>query len=263
MLSRDGEQPDANDKEFDLSEYIRPGEDLPVRVRVVRTEAQLQKAIAVRADAYGRHTPEFADALRIVEQDDKKRSSLILLCESKVTGEAIGTLRIHTNFEEPTYLERVLQLPDFLRGTGIAYVTRLAVVNGKRGAFAKLALFKALFRYCYAMQISWMLAVAREPVDRDFVRLGFEDLLPGGEKLRRKADFGDVDVRPLYFNVLEVEQKWRLTNHPLHDFMFKKVHPDIEIFSSVNGAWSVPRRFAERQAKSASLDDDSFQFLSV
>lgn len=222
--------------------YVQPGEELPIRVRVVRTENQLRKAIKVRADAYGRHTPSFADSLRAVEDDDKSASSLVLLCESKVTGDAVGTLRIHTNFESPTYLERVLALPDFLRSSGIAYVTRLAVANGANGTFVKLAMFKALYRYCFATQISWILAVARDPVDRDFVRLGFQDILGSGRKLRRPEDFGEVDVRPLYFSVLDAEHEWRAAGHPLYDFMVRKTHPDIEIFSSVSSAWATPRR---------------------
>lgn len=243
--------------------YIRPGEVLPIRVRVVRTENQLQKAIKVRADAYGRHTPEFADALRVVEQEDKQRSSLVLLGESKVTGEAVGTLRIHTNFDAPTYLERVLDLPAFLRGAGIAYVTRLAVASGPNGSSVKLALFKALYRYCLATQISWILAVAREPVDRDLARLGFQDILPEGQKLRRPADFGDVDVRPLYFDVLEAEHRWRVSGHPLYDFMVRKIHPDIEIFASVSSAWSTPRQARSRSVGKAEYLLESAQIMAV
>lgn len=242
--------------------YVQPGEELPIRVRVVRTENQLQKAIKVRADAYGRHTPSFADSLRSIEDDDKSPSSLVLLCESKVTGDAVGTLRIHTNFDNPTYLEKVLVLPDFLRFAGIAYVTRLAVANGANGSFVKLAMFKALYRYCFATQISWILAVAREPVDRDFTRLGFQDILSSGEKLRRPEDFGEVDVRPLYFSVLDAEHEWRLTGHPLYDFMVRKTHPDIEIFSSVSSAWATPRR-TRRGRRQTDLALDSTQILAV
>lgn len=243
--------------------YIRPGEPLPIRVRVVRTENQLSKAIKVRADAYGRHTPGFADALRVIEPDDVERSSLVLLAESKITGEAVGTLRIHTNFDGPTYLERVLALPEFLRGVGIAYVTRLAVTNGPNGSSVKLALFKALYRYCLATQISWILAVARDPVDRDFVRLGFLDILPGGSKLRRPADFGEVDVRPLYFDVLEAEHKWRETRHPLYDFMVRKVHPDIEIFTSVSSSWATPRQSRARRTAREGSWPEVAQIMAV
>lgn len=244
------------------SAYVQPGEELPFRVRVVRTENQLRKAVHVRAGAYGRHTPAFADALRVVEHDDTERSSLVLLCESKVTGDAIGTLRIHTNFDTPTYLERVLVLPAFLCNTGIAYVTRLAVANGANGTFVKLALFKALYRYCFATQISWILAVAREPVDRDLARLGFQDILPDGEKLRRPTDFGDVEVRPLYFSVLEAENRWRTSGHPLYDFMIRKIHPDIEIFTSVSSAWATPRKSRRRRAvQTGSLE--SAQIMAV
>lgn len=244
--------------------YVQPGERLPFRVRVARTENQLRKAIKVRAEAYGRHTPSFAETLRSVEQDDIERSSVVLLCESKLTGDAIGTLRIHTNFDAPTYLERVIALPPFLRNTGIAYVTRLAVTNGSNGATVKLALFKALYRYCFATQIEWMLAVARDPVDRDLGRLGFQDILPPGQKLSRPQDFGDVQVRPLYFSVRDTEHRWRSSGHRLYDFMFRTLHPDIEIFSSVSGAWATPRRLnKDRGASVPALDGTAAQIMAV
>lgn len=242
--------------------YVQPGEELPIRVRVVRTENQLKKAIKVRADAYGRHTPAFADSLRSVEDDDKSPGSLVFLCESKITGDAVGTLRIHTNFETPTYLERNLELPEFLRSTGIAYVTRLAVANGTNGTFVKLAMFKALHRYCFATQISWILAVAREPVDRDLTRLGFQNILGSGEKLRRPEDFGEVDVRPLYFSVLQAEHNWRMARHPLYDFMALKTHPDIEVFTSVSSAWATPRR-TRRGRRRADMALAATQILAV
>jgi len=255
--------PGAASSETGAGDYVRPGEVLPIRIRVVRTENQLRKAIKVRADAYGRHTPAFADALRVVENDDTEQSSLVLLGESKITGEAVGTLRIHTNFESPTYLERVLELPEFLKGSRIAYVTRLAVANGPNGASVKLALFKALYRYCLATQISWILAVARDPVDRDFVRLGFRDILPGGQKLRRPADFGDLDVRPLYFNVVDAERDWLSSGHPLYGFMVRRVHPDIEIFASVSSAWSTPRQPGARTSAPSPLSLEAAQIMAV
>jgi len=242
--------------------YVQPGEDLSIRVRVVRTENQLRKAIKVRGDAYVRHNVACAESLHAAEDDDKSPGSLVFLCESKVTGDAVGTLRIHTNFEKPTYLERNLRLPEFLRSTGIAYVTRLAIANGTGGTFVKLAMFKALHRYCFATQISWILAVAREPVDRDFVRLGFRDILGSGEKFRRPEDFGDIDVRPLYFSVLQAEHNWRMTKHPLYDFMALKTHPDIEVFTSVSSAWTTPRQ-DRRGRRKADLTLASTQILSV
>lgn len=246
-----------------VDQYIRPGDPLPFRIRVVRTDDQLSKAIKVRADAYGRHTPGFGDALRVIEADDVGRGSLVMLAESKVTGEAVGTLRIHTNFQGPTYLERAITLPAFLKGAGIAYVTRLAVVKGPNGSSVKLALFKALYRYCLATQISWILAVAREPVDRDLVRLGFLDILPSGMKLRRPEDFGDVDVRPLFFSVLEAEREWREARHPLYDFMVRKAHPDIEIFTSVSSSWANPRQSrAYRSAREGNWPDAA-QIMAV
>ncbi|MCO5099728.1 MAG: hypothetical protein M9885_02325 [Burkholderiaceae bacterium] len=253
----------ALDAEIESNDfYVQPGEDLSIRVRVVRTESQLQKAIKIRADAYLRHNVACAESLHSAEDDDKAPGSLILLCESKITGDALGTLRIHTNFAAPTYLERDLRLPDFLRNTSIAYVTRLAIASGTSGAFVKLAMFKALHRYCFATQISWILAVAREPVDREFIRLGFRDVLKPGEKFRRPSHFGDIDVRPLYLSVLQAEHEWRTAKHPLYDFMVLRTHPDIEVFNSVSSAWTTPRR-TQRGRRKADLAVSGLQILAV
>lgn len=242
--------------------YVQPGEDLAVRVRVARTENQLRKAIKVRGDAYVRHNVASAEPLYSAEEDDKAPGSLVLLCESKITGDAVGTLRIHTNFEAPTYLERELRLPDFLRNTSIAYVTRLAIAAGASGTFVKLVMFKALHRYCFATQISWILAVAREPVDKDFIRLGFKDILEPGKKFRQPVHFGDIDVRPLYLSVLQAEHDWRTTKHPLYDFMVVKTHPDIEVFDSVSSTWTTPRR-TQRGRRKTDLSIARAQVLVV
>lgn len=217
-------------------------EDLPIQVRIVRTENQLSKAIDIRADAYGRHTPEFASVLRQVEKDDVSLNSLILLCESKITGDPVGTLRIHTNDYAATYLEEKIKLPNMFKNARIAYVTRLGVASGIHGNYVKLILFKALFRYCFATQIPWILAVARKPVDRNLVNLGFKDIFNLSQAIYQPEDFGNYEVRPLYFNVIDAEREWKEQGHPLYEFMINKRHPDIQIFTSVSSTWAQPRR---------------------
>jgi hypothetical protein len=218
------------------------GQPLPFRIRLVRTEDQLAKAVGVRASAYGRHVPALGAVLKEPEDVDRDDSTVIFLAESKEDGSPVGTLRTQTNLRGgPLALERSVCLPARFRGRPLAGVTRLAVKEGSAGKQVKLALFKTLFRYCFATQIEWILIGARPPLDAQYLSLGFEDLFPG-EPLIPFATAGNVLHRVLGFEVFCAERKWFETNHRLYRFMAQDYHPDIEIFSSVNPMWSRPRR---------------------
>jgi len=126
-------------------------------------------------------------------------------------------------------------------GQTIAYVTRLGVKQGPEGSLVKLALFKSLHRYCIAKQLAWMLVGIRPPGDRDYVRLGFADVNETGN-LVPIGSSGGVPVRLMNFEVISAERRWSQSKNPLYKFMFSDYHPDIEIFSSVSGMWTRPRK---------------------
>src|SRR5689334_19939254 len=65
---------------------------LPFTVRAVTSAEQLGKAVAIRHRAYGRHVPALAEQLRRPEPLDMASGCTVLLAESKLDGEAIGTL---------------------------------------------------------------------------------------------------------------------------------------------------------------------------
>lgn len=229
---------------------IRPGNQrprpvhLPFTIRLVRTDDQLARAVNVRSIAYAKHLPSLARSLNSVESEDGERETIVLLADSKETLAPIGTLRIHTNIHSPTEFERELSLPLKFQGHSIAHVSRLGVVAGKAGAQVKLALFKALYRYCLARQIEWIMVTGIPPRDRDYVNLQFEDVFDDGRMVTLPSSMG-IPTRLLAFNVRTAEQRWRETNHPLYDFMCNQIHEDIRIFDSVSGAWAnsrTPRR---------------------
>lgn len=213
---------------------------LPFTIRLVRTDDQLARAVNVRTIAYSKHLPSLARALGNAESEDGDRESIVLLAESKETLAPVGTLRIHTNIHSPTEFERELVLPQRFQGHSIAHVSRLGVVGGKPGAQVKLALFKALYRYCLARQIEWIMVTGIPPRDRDYVNLQFEDVFADGRMVTLPSSMG-IPTRLLAFNVRTAEQRWRETNHPLYDFMCNQIHEDIRIFDSVSGAWANSR----------------------
>ena len=230
-------------------------ETLPFRIRIVRNEDQLSKAVVIRSEAYKRHWPNLSDELQTAETQDRNPNSIIFLAEHKNNSSALGTLRIDTNLVSALPIMRDVQLPEAISRQPFAYVTRLGVKQGALGPLVKIALFKSLHRYCLAKQLSWILVGVRPPNDKDYLRLGFEDVLPNGSLLPITSS-GGIPVRVMALETTSAERQWFETQNPLYDFMVKRFHPEIEIFSSVNGMWSQPRRESSKPSASNCLADE-------
>lgn len=215
--------------------------ELPFSVRLARTEDKLLKAVKIRAAAYGRHVPTLAETLVEPEHVDRQRGTVVFIAESKDDGTALGTLRIQNNHALPLKVEQSFALPIVLSDRSLVEVTRLAVVAGSRGALVRLALCKALHRYCFATQIDWIVITARTPLDRMYEKLLFTDLLPGGGFIPMKH-IGDIPHRVMALDVVTAERRYAEYSHPHYDFMFRQLHSDIEVFSSVSGSWERPRQ---------------------
>jgi hypothetical protein len=228
---------------------------LPFRVRIVRNEEQLGKAVRIRAEAYERHWPNLYLQLQSPEDQDRNPNSLIFLAESKNDGSAVGTMRVDTNLVTPLPITDAIELPNKIQRRPVAYVTRLGVKQGFQGSLVKLALFKTLHRYCLAKQLYWMLVGIRPPGDKDYVRLGFVDVYEE-QQLVPIFSSGGVPVRLMAFEVISAERRWHETHHPLFKFMFDDYHPDIEVFSSVNGMWSQPRKSLHRFTDHVNIFDE-------
>ena len=223
------------------SGYARSEKQLPFRVRIVRNEDQLNKAIYIRAEAYERHWPNLYLQLQSPEEQDRNPNSLIFLAELKSDSSPVGTMRVDTNLVSPLPITTSVDLPKYIAERPIAYVTRLGVKQGSIGTLVKMALFKSLHRYCLAKQIATMLVGIRPPGDRDYVRLGFTDVFSEDELVPIFSS-GGVPVRLMSFDVVSAERRWNETSHPLYTFMCNDYHPDIEVFSSVSGMWTQPRK---------------------
>lgn len=214
--------------------------ELPFRVRIARTEEQLQKAVEIRAEAYTRHLPALGNALRSTEHIDLTPDCLVFLAESKSDELPVGTMRIQTNFHAPLPMEESIHLPTTYSERPLAAVSRLAVKAGPRGKMVKLALFKAMHRYCIAKQVEWVLIGARPPLEETYLALDFADVFPD-QQLRPLATAKNLPHRILAFEVATAERRWHAIDHPLYKFMINRFHPDIEIFNSVSNRWHQPR----------------------
>jgi hypothetical protein len=202
-------------------------ERLPFTVRVVRQEQQLYKAVSIRQRAYGRHIPALGEMLRAPEALDRDPDSVVLLAESRLDGEPLGTMRIQTNRSRPLTLESSVELPEWLQGRSLAEATRLGVAEGRIGRVVKTMLFKAFYQYCIAADIDWLVIGARSPLDRMYQALLFQDVYPGQGYIPLKHA-GNLPHRVLAFEMATAEARWREAKHPLLGLFVNTIHPDLE-----------------------------------
>jgi hypothetical protein len=201
---------------------------LPFTVRAATSAQDLGMAVSIRHSAYGRHVPALAEQLRMPEQLDTASGCTVLLAESKLDGEPIGTLRIQTNRYRPLALESSVTLPRSYAGCSLAEATRLGVANGRVGYAVKIALFKAFYLLCIKANVDWMVITARAPLERMYEGLLFGDVFPG-ETARPMRHVGNIPHRVLSFEVGTAEERWREVNHPLYDHFVRTRHADIDI----------------------------------
>ena len=206
----------------------RVEERLPFSVRVVSDADALDKAVQIRQAAYARHVPDLARTLLQPEQADFSAGSVVLLAESHLDGSPLGTMRIQTNRYEPLALEQSLTLPDDLNGCLLAEATRLGVAEGRVGTLVKTVLFKAFYLYCLHSGIDWMVVTGRAPVDRQYLRMLFEDVYPEIGYIPMQH-VGNLPHRVMKFEVRTAQERWAAVHHPLLKFMVETHHPDISL----------------------------------
>ena len=233
---------------------------LPFTIRIVRTEDHLAKAVQIRSRTYGRHHPEVAHKLSMPEEEDRAPFSLVLLAESKIDGEALGTLRIETNTRNRLPVEELLPTESECTSRTIAYVTRLGVEARSDASLTKLSLFKALHRYCLACQIDWIVVTAKPPMDRQYKTLGFTSVFEE-DRLIPIPWSANIPMKLMSLETISCERVWRKNQHPLYKFMFKDFCPDIQIFQSVSGIWKTPR-LQRNSPPSTSILDQILEPLS-
>lgn len=211
-----------------LAQYPTAIERLPFTIRAVSGAEDLAKAVSIRHRAYARHVPSLAESLQRPESNDLAPGCVVLLAESKLDGEPIGTMRIQTNRYRPLALEASATLPAMLRHGSLAEATRLGVSLGRVGRVVKTMLFKAFYLYSMQAGIEWLVIGARSPLDRMYEALLFSDVFPGLPPVPLKHA-SNLPHRILSFEVDSAEQRWREARHPLYDLFVNTRHPDIEL----------------------------------
>lgn len=209
-------------------ERLKTSERLPFTVRIIRSDEDLERAIALRYEAYARHMPEFAEKLRHAEPDDFEADSIILLAESKVDGSVIGTMRIQNNSYRPLSMEHSISLPGFYKGQSMVEVRRLGVAKGAAGRLVKMVLIKACLLYCEKNNIQWAMVAARPPLDQSYEKLMFIDVMPG-QTFTPLPKANNVPHRVMAFQIDGYEDRLIEAKHQLHGFFCGTHHPDIDV----------------------------------
>src|SRR5512134_3017728 len=201
---------------------------MPFTVRIASSEAELEQAVHIRHAAYARHVPALAELLRAPEAGDRDADATVLLAESKLDGEPLGTMRIQTNRSRPLAIEQSVALPAWLRQRTLAEATRLGVTANRVGRVVKVLLFKAFYLYCKRTGVDWMVIGARSPLDRQYESLLFQDVFPG-RGFVPLAHAGNIPHRVLAFEMATADARWRQGQHPLYGLFCRTHHPDINV----------------------------------
>jgi hypothetical protein len=227
------------------STLLMPEARLPFTVRLATDDHRLQKAVALRHRAYARHVPALGEQLRYTETKDREPGCVVLIAESKLDGEPIGTMRVQTNRYAPLAIEASVPLPQSLAHCSLAEATRLGVALGSLGRVVKTMLFKAFYLYCLAQGVEWIVIGARPPLDRMYEALLFCDLFPGqGCVPLRHAS--NIPHRILALDVDRADARWRAARHPMYDLFVHTHHPDIDIRENDVGYGLVTQRLQPR-----------------
>lgn len=201
----------------------------PFVLRTATGRSDLEKVLAIRHSAYARHLPPtLSGALQTPEETDLLAGVTLLLAESSLDGSPLGTMRIQTNRLVPLALEQSYQLPAWMAGKSLAEATRLAVTHEKTSRLIKTALFKAYYQHCLQSGIDYMVITARSPLDRQYERMLFKDVVPGAG-YQPLAHVFNLPHRVMYLNVKQVRQQWEEVQHPFLEFMCYTEHPSLKI----------------------------------
>jgi hypothetical protein len=149
---------------------------------------------------------------------------------------------VQTNSYEPLLIERSVSIPREIAEDKRAEITRLSVIPGGDPQ-AKLALFKAIYLCCLALQVRWMIIGARsDSLRNQYERLGFLPLAPDdlNPKMVPLIHTGNLLHYVLRFDVTSAERYWHEQRNSLYRFMFRTSHPDLQLLPTKLASETAP-----------------------
>lgn len=221
-------------------------ERLPFRVRLARDEADLVRIAALRAQAYGKHIPGMLPKIGMPEREDRRPDTLLLMAESRDTGELLGAARLIHNGHLPLKIEEDFDLSARLQGRFVAEAGRMTVLGRADARLTMLALAKSIYEVCARSRVDDLVITARHPMDRLYLTMRFDDLL-GGEK-KPFPPVGNLPHGAYLLPIQEADTRWRTSQCPMYPFMALTLHPDIDLnYQVVAQRFSRPVRTVYRE----------------
>jgi len=209
-----------------------------LRIRIARTEEQIQRAVAIRYEAYAERLAGLAGDVALKEDLDETVDPVILFAQDAVTSRVIATARLNSGPGIRDLLAQI-DLPSTYANDRLGYFSRMAAVGTPvEKKAARGLLHKALLQICVAKQVDRMLLLVGEVRSKLYMPWGFRPVFPKDTPLRLEMVHG----RPVNLFQLETrgaEAKALELGDGLHNFLFRTYHAEIEVFNSLS---SVPRR---------------------
>jgi hypothetical protein len=153
----------------------------------------------------------------------------VFICVDKISGQAVGTMRIQTRSQDQGELEmeRYVALPSYLQNATCSEVTRLAAPVGA-DPFVRLALWKAAYLFSANQGISWIVMSVRKPsLVRAYERMGSKDVFPDRLEGFHLPYVGSMPHRIYALDIDNFYGFWSDSKHPLLEFMTATNHQDI------------------------------------
>lgn len=205
---------------------------LSFSLRRAETHHDLLRACQVRAAAYGYKVPAYRESMAQPDAIDASPWTTVFLCEDKISGEAVGTMRVQSRQHDRGELamERYVTLPENLRNATCAEVTRLAAPVGA-DPFVRLALWKAAYLFSAGQGISWIVMTVHKPsLIRAYERMGSKDVFPDRPDGFVLPYVGNIPHRVYALDIDNFYGFWSDSKHPLLEFMTATNHVDIKVF---------------------------------
>lgn len=228
--------------------HIPQAEAAPrLRIRIARTEEQIQQAVAVRYQAYAERLTGLAGDVAIKEDLDRTVDPVILLAEDATTSQVIATARLNSG---PGVREMLAQidLPPKYADDRLGYFSRMAAIGSPVAKkIARGLLHKALLQICVAKQVDRMLLLVGNVRSKLYLPWGFQPVFPQSKLLHPEIVHG----RPVNLFQLETRKAEATAlqlGGPLYDFLFRTYHDEIEVFNSLS---SIPSRITPASTRDA------------
>jgi hypothetical protein len=216
---------------FDRPYAVSPSVIQPLHftIRLAEGAEDLERIAEQRAQAYSRHQPDLVERMSLSkpEKDDFREDAVVIVAESKESGDVLGSMRLTTNIHKPLRFETEFDLPERFHDRVLLEAGRMTACSGSEGRMVVPALLKTAFEASFYAGVDYLLLIARRPIDRMYRSLGFKDLFDG--RLVVTSAQPGVPVTLFHTDIAGSEAILQNTSQQYYSFFAETDHPDILI----------------------------------